>query len=210
MSTIEEDIQAKGLTAPRITPVHIESRIAAVSYHQHDQLTICIIELVNGYNVTGTSACASPENFDQGIGQKIARANAVEEIWALEGYILKQALYQGTIEQMAKMCHDVNRAYCQALGDYSQVPWEIADAHLKLSATNGVMFHVENPNATPSASHENWATEKYAAGWVYGKVKDATIKTHPCLMAFDALPVEQQAKDFLFRQTVHSLMEMQG
>ena len=58
-------------------------------------LTICIITLRNGFTVTGESACASPENFDAEIGKKIARANAIDKIWPLEGYLLKQRLFEG-------------------------------------------------------------------------------------------------------------------
>lgn len=113
---IEQKIQAKGLTAPRITPQHIESVIDGEYYftaengvlgniHQQDEitrlvgyhdslktLTFCVLHLKNGFSVTGESACASPENFDAEIGRKIARENAVNKIWMLEGYLLKQKL----------------------------------------------------------------------------------------------------------------------
>jgi len=104
---IEQEIQAKGLTAPRVTPDHIESVIA----HEHtftvgealralghptdpafDLLTMCVIKLENGFTVTGESACASPENFNAEIGAKIARDNAKQKIWPLEGYLLKARL----------------------------------------------------------------------------------------------------------------------
>ncbi|MBG0642159.1 hypothetical protein I4P28_07255 [Enterobacter kobei] len=114
---IEQEIQAKGLTAPRITPQHIEGVIVHEMYlspadrihwtdsvmaHGNEQkemilrsiscLTICVLTLKNGFTVTGESACASPENFDAEIGRKIARENAVNKIWMLEGYLLKQKL----------------------------------------------------------------------------------------------------------------------
>ncbi|CAH6017287.1 Uncharacterised protein [Klebsiella pneumoniae] len=115
---IESEIQAKGLTAPRVTPDHIESIIAQeayftaedgafgvaikakhtggeVNYQPHESLsllTFCVLVLRNGFTVTGESACASPENFDAEIGRKIARENAVQKIWMLEGYLLKQRL----------------------------------------------------------------------------------------------------------------------
>jgi hypothetical protein len=104
---IEQEIQAKGLTAPRITPDDIERTIS----HEHifsvgealralghptddafDLLTICALKLTNGFTVTGESACVSPENFDAIIGRKIARENAVNKIWPLEGYRLKSKL----------------------------------------------------------------------------------------------------------------------
>ena len=119
--TIEQEIQAKGLTAPRITPDDIEANIASEHYFRADEgvygasrnpmekglavpstfvlgdhplslLTFCVIVLRNGFTVTGESACASPENFDAEIGRKIARQNAVQKIWPLMGYELKSRL----------------------------------------------------------------------------------------------------------------------
>lgn len=112
---IEQEIQAKGLTAPRITPSHIESVIISEhyftaadgdnsenaestgdirgdAYEKLRLLTFCVLVLRNGFTVTGESACASPENFDAEIGRKIARQNAVQKLWPLEGYLLRQRL----------------------------------------------------------------------------------------------------------------------
>ncbi|WP_193108483.1 Gp49 family protein [Escherichia coli] len=110
---IEKEILAKGKTAPRLTPDHIESVIAEEHYFTafdgiraaHEgvrevlsvhpstrSLTICVLVLYNGFIVTGESACASPENFDAEIGRKVVRKNAIEKIWPLEGYLLKQKL----------------------------------------------------------------------------------------------------------------------
>nr|WP_321980169.1 Gp49 family protein [uncultured Cohaesibacter sp.] len=113
--TIEREIQAKGLTAPRITPNDIEACIASEHYFtalggavsedaesKYDGkwevpksmqslglLTFCVLVLRDGFTVTGESACASPENFNAEIGRKIARQNAVQKIWPLEGYRLR-------------------------------------------------------------------------------------------------------------------------
>lgn len=105
-NAIEREIQAKGKTAARVTPSDIESNIAGeysfvVGRVLHDApvmdalnlLTICVLVLKNGFTVTGESACASPENFDAEIGRKIARQNAVQKIWPLMGYELKERLY---------------------------------------------------------------------------------------------------------------------
>ena len=108
---------------------------------------------------------------------------------------------------IAQVAHEINRAYCQAMGDDSQPTWEDAPQWQVESAVNGVLFHVEHPDAGPDASHKNWAKEKIQDGWVYGPVKDAEKKLHPCLVDFENLPKEQQAKDFLFRQVVHSLKD---
>jgi len=91
---IEQDIKAKGLTAARITPHEIDMKIVNEQYHVFPgtTLTVCCLHLVNGFCVTGQSAAASRENFDQEIGRKIARADAREKIWALEGYLLRESL----------------------------------------------------------------------------------------------------------------------
>ena len=93
---VEAEIQRKGLTAPRITPERIQEVIASEAYHVFPgtQLTVCVLTLRNGFTVTGESACASPENFNEELGRKIARRNAEEKIWSLEGYLLKQYLYK--------------------------------------------------------------------------------------------------------------------
>lgn len=91
---IEKEIQEKGLNAPRLTPDHIDSVIVDEAYHvfPNTTLTVCCLKLDNGYTVTGESAAASHENFDEEIGRKIARENARNKIWMLEGYLLKERL----------------------------------------------------------------------------------------------------------------------
>lgn len=92
---IEKEIQAKGLNAPRLTPEHIDATIHSVVYWHPTgtALTVCVLTLKNRFQVIGHSAAASPENYDEEIGQKIAYENARNQIWALEGYLLKQRLY---------------------------------------------------------------------------------------------------------------------
>lgn len=112
---IEQDIQEKGLTAPRVKPDDIEANIASEHYFTAAQgnnssdlppdqqpnvpsssplnmLTFCVLVLNNGFTVTGESACVSPENFDAEIGRKIARQNAAAKIWPLMGYALKEKI----------------------------------------------------------------------------------------------------------------------
>ena len=91
---IEKEIQDKGLTAPRVTPQRIDEVIVGEEYYifPGTQLTVCCLKLKNGFTVTGESACASPENFDVELGQKIAKENARSKIWPLEGYALKDRL----------------------------------------------------------------------------------------------------------------------
>lgn len=93
-AAIEAEIKSKGLNAPRVTPADIDATITAETYHRFPgtTLTICALTLRNGFIVTGESAAASPENFDEAIGKRIARDNARNKIWALEGYLLRSKL----------------------------------------------------------------------------------------------------------------------
>ena len=107
---------------------------------------------------------------------------------------------------IARVCHEVNRSYCEALGDMSQPAWEDAPQWQKDSAALGVLLHCEQ-NVGPEVGHERWMAHKIAEGWVHGNVKDPEAKTHPCIVPFVQLPREQQAKDFIFRAIVHALRE---
>ncbi len=97
VESIESEIQRKELTAPRVTPAMIEAVIdpvVAVGYHVFPgtTVTVCCISLRNGFTVTGEAACASPENFDAELGQRVSYDNAKQKIWALEGYALRERL----------------------------------------------------------------------------------------------------------------------
>ncbi len=110
---------------------------------------------------------------------------------------------QKTIEACARAAHEVNRAYCIALGDKSQLSWEDAPDGQKSSAINGVQGALLGN--TPRQSHEGWLREKKAAGWVYGTVKNPEKKEHPCMVEYDSLPNEQRQKDYLFISTVQEM-----
>jgi hypothetical protein len=109
--------------------------------------------------------------------------------------------------KIAKACHEVNRAYCEALGDTSQPPFEEAPAWQVESVVAGVKMHLAHPHVGPEVSHESWLLQKKLDGWVYGETKDPDAKppTHPCIVPLADLPVEQRAKDFIFRAIVHAL-----
>lgn len=91
---IEKEIQEKGLNAPRLKPEDIDKVIVKEDYYVFPEttMTVCLLTLTNGYHVTGESAAVSLENFDKEVGEKIARENARNKIWALEGYLLRQKL----------------------------------------------------------------------------------------------------------------------
>lgn len=91
---VEAEIKAKGLTAPRITPEQIDAMIASEAFYvlPGTTLTVCVLTLRNGFQVTGESAAASAANFNEELGRKIARDNARNKIWAFEGYTLRNAL----------------------------------------------------------------------------------------------------------------------
>ena len=112
---------------------------------------------------------------------------------------------QPSVSAIARVCHEANKAWCITNGDNSQKSWDDAPTWQKTSALNGVQFHLDNPDAGDSASHDSWMKEKLDAGWVYGELKDEIAKTHPCIVPFEQLSSEQQAKDRLFRGIVHSL-----
>lgn len=107
--------------------------------------------------------------------------------------------------QIAQVCHEANTAYCRVIGDYSQKHWDEAEQWQRDSAIKGVEFAIANPDAPASAQHDAWLKDKNADGWVYGDVKDAAKKQHPCMVSYEQLPLEQRLKDSLFKAVVASL-----
>ena len=148
---IEQEIQDKVLTAPRVTPADIEANIAGEYY------------FTAGHATRGAS-----------------------------------------MEQIATVAHEVNRAYCRALGDNTQPSWIDAPEWQRSSARMGVDLHTMG-DFGPEASHLSWMQQKLKEGWKYGPIKNPELKEHPCLVPFDQLPVEQQAKDHIFRGVVHAV-----
>lgn len=106
---------------------------------------------------------------------------------------------------IAIACHEANKAFCALHDDHTQKHWEEAAEWQQESAIKGVTFAIANPDAGDSAQHDAWMADKIANGWVYGEVKDADKKTHPCIVPFDQLPEFQQKKDKLFRAIVNAL-----
>lgn len=108
-------------------------------------------------------------------------------------------------EWIARACHEVNRAYCAAIGDLSQPTWEEAEQWQRDSAIMGVKATIAHPGGTPEDSHALWLAHKEAEGWTYGPKKDPALKQHPCMVAYDQLPLEQRVKDHLFIAVVRTL-----
>lgn len=107
-------------------------------------------------------------------------------------------------ECIAKICHEANKALCEALGDNSQPSWDGAPEWQRVSAIVGVQFNLDNPDAPASASHDSWLEQKRKDGWTYGPVKNPDLKQHPCFIPYEGLPLEQQVKDHLFKAIVAS------
>lgn len=108
-----------------------------------------------------------------------------------------------TIQDIARVCHEVNRAYCAAIGDQSQVAWEDAPEWQRESAVAGVRKALEGQTA--EQLHQSWCDQKVADGWVFGEEKDGVLKTHPCLRPYADLPEHQKVKDHLFAAVVTGL-----
>lgn len=110
------------------------------------------------------------------------------------------------VEATAKVAHEVNRGYCEALVEEVQPPWEEALEWQQESAMRWVIFYMNKPEAGPEESHYWWMNEKKQDGWVYGVEKSEENKTHPWLIPFEQLPKEQQAVHFMFKSVVHAMV----
>jgi hypothetical protein len=110
-----------------------------------------------------------------------------------------------SIEQISEAVHEANRAYCLGQGDHSQPVWSEGGEDVQKGTVDGVIFHLDNPDAAAGASHENWMKYKTDEGWVYGETKSEADKTHPSLVAFNDLPEKEKVKDYLFECLVRKL-----
>lgn len=110
-------------------------------------------------------------------------------------------------EQIARVCHATNRAYCQTIGDGSQLPWDQAEEWQRQSAISGVAFALANSDAPASSQHDAWMADKLKDGWTYGPSKSSQDKTHPCIVPYEDLPLEQRLKDYLFKAIVKAFAD---
>lgn len=105
---------------------------------------------------------------------------------------------------IARIVHEANRAYCETLGDHSQVAWDEAPEWQRESALHGVEGILNGSIRRPEDSHESWLAEKVRTGWKFGPVKDAEKKEHPCFLPYSELPPEQRIKDDIFFAVVRA------
>lgn len=110
------------------------------------------------------------------------------------------------IIQIAKTCHEVNKTFCESIGDMSQKPWNESPEWQRKSSIDSVRFKIENPNSTPEDLHKSWMDCKIKDGWRYGPVKNGETKEHPCIVEYSKLPKDQQTKDYLFSAVVKSFI----
>lgn len=124
------------------------------------------------------------------------------------GINMKNLFRSMTEEQrrnIAIVCHQANKAWCEINGDTSQKDWFDAEPWQKESAIKGVEFRLANPDAGNDAQHNAWLEDKIKNGWKYGPIKDADKKEHPCIVPFNELPEFQKKKDALFCTIVDAL-----
>jgi hypothetical protein len=130
-------------------------------------------------------------------------SSAAESIYAQGHAAGVRSVRRLDVEAIARTCHAVNRAYSRSIGDNSHEPWESAPDWQRDSAIKGVNAALDG--VSDEELHQLWCDEKHQGGWVYGEVKDATAKTHPCLVPYNELDSDTQLKDTLFRTVVESL-----
>ncbi len=110
-----------------------------------------------------------------------------------------------TPEQIARVCHEANRAYSMSTGDHTQVPWDSASRGQKHSVLEGIKVALDDSNMTPEQSHELWMEEKERTGWKHGPKKRPEVKEHPCMLPYEQLSGDQRKKDDLFLAVVRAL-----
>ena len=115
-------------------------------------------------------------------------------------------LFMPRVRMTAAMCHAANKAWCELNADYSQVPWDTAPENIQNSAIDGVLHVLDADGPVSQADgHNRWLAFKRADGWVYGPVKDAELREHPCMVPYEELPDDEKMKDALFLGIVRAM-----
>jgi len=117
-----------------------------------------------------------------------------------------QATTRFTIDEIGRVCHEANRAYCIVNNDQALPEWDLLEESYRESTRIGV--HAVLEGSTPKESHQNWMKERLYQGWKFGPVLDRERKVHPNLIPYDELPVNQKIKDHLFVNIVKALTGM--
>jgi len=130
---------------------------------------------------------------------ELCRRDEPCESWYDQSIKRREDMLQMNYVNIAKLCHKVNKEYCEAMGDASQVSWDEAPEWQKNSAIKGVEMHLTTEGVTPEDSHKAWMKQKIDEGWKYGTVKDPEKKEHPCILPYFELPYQQKAKDYIFK-----------
>lgn len=130
--TVEQEIQRKGLTAPRITPEMVDAAIVGETFTilPSGRTTVCELTLRNGFTVRGESSVVSIENFDESLGQRVARANAKSKVWELEGYALRERL-NANPRELAELFHDTYERLAPSFGYETRVDTRVFDPESK-------------------------------------------------------------------------------
>jgi hypothetical protein len=118
---------------------------------------------------------------------------------------MSDAIDEARLTAIARTVHEAIRAWKAAHGQEDMPDWEAAEPWMRDSTLESVRFAIEVPDAPESAQHDQWVEQKKRDGWRYGAVKDATAKTHPMLVAFDALPDVERRKDGLIHAITRAL-----
>lgn len=113
------------------------------------------------------------------------------------------------LHDMCKVAHETNRLFCEFNEDFSQPTWENAPDWMIEATYDSVATLIENPHYSSKEEHDRWKQAKLDDGWVYGEVKDAEKKTHPCLVEYDELPRDQKFKDYLRSEIVRILATLE-
>jgi hypothetical protein len=202
--------EAPPVNEPAVSAEHIDSVIVSTE----ETPAGVVLTLRNGFTVEGESVADARAFVATLESYLLCEAHAQQQVLAksaaeMSAQVEKQmaAVRNSMPEIVARVAHQVNRAYCAALGDDSQPAWEDAPEWQRKSAIQGVQFLLDNPKAGPWDSHKNWVDAKLADGWTYGKTKNPERKEHPCMVPFVDLPVEQRAKDFIFHAVVHGVLK---
>ena len=136
-----------------------------------------------------------------GTDHVLLKKNGIDVVVSVRKLIattFKKSEVKVDIKKIARVCHEVNRIYCETLGDFSQVPWESATKSQVNSTINSIDYYINNPLANPIDLYGSWMEEKKKQGWKYGIVEDTEKKEHPCMVYYEELPEEERIKDKLF------------